>query len=224
MLSWLELRIPRIVIALIPAILLAGDSNTLTKAERKEGYKPLFNGKNLAGWDGDPALWSVENGVIVGSSDKHPFTVNTFLVYKHRTYANFILKGDIRLRNHNSGIQFRSELFPGPGWIVAGYQADASDVGDHSAWGNFYEERGRGRNIMKSPDEGWQKAKAVLRKGDWNSYEILADGPHIRLTFNGVVTIDTEDSKSPAGVIALQMHAGELMRVEFRNLKIKTLP
>jgi len=224
MLSWLELRIPRILIVLIPGILLAADGNTLTKAERKEGYKLLFNGKNLAGWDGDPALWSVENGVIVGSSDKHPFTVNTFLVYKKRTYSNFILKGDIKLRNHNSGIQFRSELFPGPGWIVAGYQADASDVGDHSAWGNFYEERGRGRNIMKSQDEGWEKAKAVLHKGDWNSYEILADGPHIRLTFNGVVTIDTQDSKSPAGVIALQMHAGELMRVEFRNLKIKTLP
>jgi hypothetical protein len=77
---------------------------------------------------------------------------------------------------------------------------------------------------MKSQDEGWQKAKAVLHKGDWNSYEILADGPHIRLTFNGVVTIDTLDSKATAGVIALQMHAGELMRVEFRNLKIKPLP
>jgi hypothetical protein len=77
---------------------------------------------------------------------------------------------------------------------------------------------------MKVQDKGWPKAKAVLHKGDWNSYEILADGPHIKLTFNGVVTIDTEDSKSATGVIALQMHAGELMRVEFRDIRIKVLP
>jgi len=146
------------------------------------------------------------------------------LVYKKRNYSNFVMKADIKLRNHNSGIQFRSELFPGPGWIVAGLQADASDVGDHSAWGNLYEERGRERKLMKVQDEGWQKAKPVLHMGDWNSYEILADGPHIRLTFNGVVTIDTQDSKASTGVIALQMHAGELMRVEFRNLRIKELP
>jgi Domain of Unknown Function (DUF1080) len=207
------------------ATALAGaDLNTLTPAEQKEGYSLLFNGKNLDGWDGDPALWSVQDGAIVGSSDNHPFKVNTFLVYKKQTFANFILKADIKLRNHNSGIQFRSELFPEPGWIVAGYQADASDVGDHSAWGNFYEERGRGRNVMKNPDEGWMKAKPVLHKGDWNTYEIFADGPHIHLTFNGVVTIDTEDTKSASGVVALQMHAGPLMRVEFRNLRIKTLP
>jgi hypothetical protein len=216
----------RIFLALfaLAVLLSAADFNTLTPAEQKDGWTLLFNGKDLDGWDGDPALWSVHDGAIVGSSDNHPFTVNTFLVYKKRNFSNFILKGDIKLRNHNSGIQFRSELFPGPGWIVAGYQADASDVGDHSAWGNFYEERGRARGVMKTQDEGWQKAKSVLRKGDWNSYEILADGPHIRLTFNGVVTIDTQDSKSATGVIALQMHAGELMRVEFRNLKIKVLP
>lgn len=202
----------------------AADMNVLTPAERKDGYALLFNGKDLKGWDGDQALWSVENGAIVGSSDKHPFTVNTFLVYKPRTFANFVLKADIKLRNHNSGIQFRSELFPGPGWIVAGYQADASDVGDHSAWGNFYEERGRQRTVMKTQDEGWQKAKSVLHIGDWNSYEILAQGPHIRLTFNGVTTIDTQDTKSADGVIALQMHAGQPMRVEFRNIKIKVLP
>jgi hypothetical protein len=192
-------------------------------AADKDGYDSLFNGKNLGGWDGDPALWSVANGVIVGSSDNHPFTVNTFLVYKGRTFADFILKGDIKLRNHNSGIQFRSRLLPGPGWIVAGYQADASDVGDHSAWGNLYEERGRERRLMKVQDEGWQKAKAVLNRGDWNTYEILAQGPHIRLTLNGVVTIDTEDTNAARGVIALQMHAGQAMRVEFRNLRIKEL-
>jgi len=199
-------------------------ANQLTPQEKKEGYIPMFNGKDLNGWEGDPALWSVQDGVIVGSSDNHPFRVNTFLIYKG-TYKNFILKGDIKLRNHNSGIQFRSVQLPGEGWIVKGLQADASEVGpEKSAWGNLYEERGRGRNIMKTPDQGWQLAKDLVHHKDWNSYEILADSDHIRLTFNGKVTIDMHDSNALSGIIALQMHAGEPMRVEFRNLKLKELP
>jgi hypothetical protein len=67
------------------------------------------------------------------------------------------------------------------------------------------------------------KAKPVLRKQDWNTYEILAQGEHIRLTFNGVVTIDTQEKQRLDGIIALQLHAGEEMRVEFRDLKIKAL-
>ncbi len=199
-------------------------ANQLTPAEKHERYSLLFNGKNLDGWDGDPTLWSVSDGAIVGSSDGKPFKVNTFLIYKG-LYRNFILKADMKLRNNNSGIQFRSEQIPGPNWIVKGWQSDASEVGDEkSAWGNFYEERGRSRTMMKTPDQGWLIAKAVLRRGDWNRYEILADGEHVRLTFNGVVTIDTRESGPLSGIIALQLHAGEPMRVEFRNLRLKLLP
>jgi hypothetical protein len=202
----------------------AAEINRLTPQEKKEGYTLLFNGKNLDGWDGDPQRWSVKDGAIVGSSDGRPFKVNTFLIYTKRKYSNFILEASIRLRNHNSGIHFRSEQLPGPGWIVRGLQADASDAGDKSAWGNYYEERGRSRTMMKTPDEGWLKAKPVLRKQDWNDYRILADGEHIRLTFNGVVTIDTQEKQRLDGIIALQLHAGEEMKVEFRNMKIKVLP
>lgn len=198
--------------------------NTLTPQEKKDGFTLLFNGKNLDGWDGDPVRWSVQDGLIVGSSDGHPFKVNTFLIHKG-VFKNFVLKADIKLRNHNSGIQFRSEQLPGDGWMVRGYQADASEVGEkNSAWGNLYEERLRGRNAMKTPDEGWQIAQKLVHHGDWNSYEILADGDHIRITFNGVVTIDMHDSAASAGIIALQLHAGPEMRVEFRNLKLKVLP
>ena len=215
---------PIVCLVAASALVRADAINTLTPQEKKEGFTLLFNGKNLDGWDGDPVRWSVQNGVIVGSSDGHPFKVNTFLIHKG-TYRNFILKGDIKLRNHNSGIQFRSEQLPGEGWMVRGYQADASEVDDaKSAWGNLYEERLRGRNVMKTPDQGWVIAKPLVHHGDWNTYEILADGDHIRLTFNGVVTIDTHDSAASAGIIALQLHAGPEMRVEFRNLKIKILP
>src|SRR5215831_9577786 len=145
--------------ALLEAASGDGAANRLTPQEKKDSYILLFNGKNLDEWDGDPALWSVNDGAIVGSSDGHPFQVNTFLIYRG-SFANFILKADIKLRNHNSGIQFRSVQLPAPGWIVKGYQADASEVGaDKSAWGNFYEERGRGRDIMRTPDEGWRIGK-----------------------------------------------------------------
>jgi Domain of Unknown Function (DUF1080) len=218
----------RLLLGVALALVAAAQSNTppnqLSPQEKKEGYRLLFNGKNLEGWEGDPVRWFVQDGAIVGSSDGHPFKVNTFLIYRGQ-FSNFIVKFDIKLRNHNSGVQFRSQQLPGPGWMVRGYQADASEVGDEkSAWGNFYEERGRGRNIMKSPDEGWRIAKSLVHHGDWNSYVVLADGDHIRLTFNGVVTIDTHDSAASTGIIALQLHAGPEMRVEFRNIKLKQLP
>ena len=89
--------------------------------------------------------------------------MNTFLIHQG-TFSNFILKVDIKLRNHNSGIQFRSERLPGEGWIMKGYQADASEVGDEkSAWGNFYEERGHARGAMKTPDHCWLVAKPLVR-------------------------------------------------------------
>src|SRR5215813_15341325 len=84
-----------------------------------DGFVPLFNGKNLDGWDGDPALWSVRDGMIVGSTEGHPLEYNNFLCTK-KTYSNFILRTQVKMRNHNSGIQFRSELVPGLKWAVKG--------------------------------------------------------------------------------------------------------
>lgn len=212
-----------LISAVLAGLLSAADPhNRLTKKEKKEGFILLFDGKSLDGWEGDPKAWSVRDGAIVGSSDGYKLAQNTFLILK-KPYSDFVLKAEIRLRNNNSGIQFRSRQLPGPGWIISGYQADASHAGDRSAWGNFYEERGRSRTVMKTPDEGWLKAKSVLKPADWNQYEIVAEGNHIKLTFNGVVTIDQTDDKWAEGLIALQLHAGDPMQVEFRNLKMKPL-
>src|SRR5712692_6082891 len=90
----------------------------------EEGFQSLFNGKNLDGWDGDPQLWSVRDGMIVGSTEGANLKDNSFLITK-KLYANFILQVEIKLRNFNSGIQFRSEALPN--WVVRGYQADAAD-------------------------------------------------------------------------------------------------
>lgn len=198
-----------------------GPVNRLTPAEKKEGYVLLFDGRDLAGWDGNPALWSVKDGMIVGSTEGHAITHNTFLIGK-KEFANFILQADIRLRNHNSGIQFRSAVLPE--WVMTGYQADASDVGDKSGWGNLYEEKGRGRKLMKTQDEGWQKAKAIVHPGEWNHYEIVAQGTHVKLKLNGVVTMDLQDDKAARGFLGFQLHLGPPMEVFFRNVKLKPLP
>ena len=194
--------------------------NQLTNGEKQQGYKLLFDGASLNGWDGAPHLWRIEDAAIVGSTDGHGIEHNSFLILD-RPYRNFVLRLQIKLRNGNSGIQFRSSRLPD--WVVKGYQADASEAGERSAWGNFYEEKGRGRGVMATPSEGWDRAKSIVHQG-WNDYEIYANGDHIRLTLNGTVTIDTRDAESSSGVIAIQLHTGAPMEVRLRNIRIRELP
>jgi hypothetical protein len=215
----LQQIVATLLVAGVPAL---SQPNQLTEVERDEGYILLFDGNSLDGWDGDPQLWSVRDGSIVGSSDSHPVDTNTFLIYR-KSFDNFVLRLEVRLRNGNSGIQFRSEHVPGPGWIVRGYQADFSDAGERSAWGNFYEERGRGRSLMATQDEGWRRAKDIVRHREWNRYEIRAEGNRVRLTLNGKVTFEGTDDRTKAGIVAIQLHAGPAMQVECRSIRIKPL-
>ncbi len=213
----------RVVLGLlVGALSTAAQPNQLSDAERDEGFALLFDGESLNGWNGDPNLWSASDGAIVGSSDGHAVDTNTYLIFE-RPFADFVLRLEVRLRNGNSGIQFRSTHVDGPGWIVHGYQADLSDAGARSAWGNFYEEKGRGRGMMATPDEGWKRAKSVVLSKDWNRYEIRAKGDRIRLTLNGKVTFEGTDDQSKSGVIAVQLHSGPGMQVECRSIRIKPL-
>ena len=179
-----------------------------------DGFVPLFNGKNLDGWDGDPRLWKVKDGMIVGSTEGNPLEHNEFLISK-KEYSNFILRADMKLRNHNSGIQFRSKALPE--WVVTGYQADAAE---DNYWGCLYEEKGkRGIMVNSFKDIG----SKVVKLKDWNTYEILCDGDHIQIKLNGTVTADIHDSLSLSGVIAFQVHKGPPMEAYFRNIEIKVL-
>ncbi len=179
----------------------------------QDGFVPLFNGRDLDGWDGDPRLWSVRGGMIVGHTEGVPMTDNSFLISR-RTYGNFILRVQMKLRNHNSGIQFRSERLPD--WVVRGYQADAA--GDNY-WGNIYEEKGRGTLV-----DGWTgKGRMAVRLHDWNDYEILCDGDLIRLTLNGAVTAEMHDTARLQGILAFQLHRGPPMEVYFRDIRIRIL-
>lgn len=179
----------------------------------EEGFRPLFNGRNLDGWDGDARFWSVRDGIIVGSTEKATLPHNEFLITK-QAFGNFVLKAECKLRNHNSGIQFRSEALPE--WVCRGYQAD---MGESNYWGNIYEEKGTRGTMV----DGWPEAKSVVHLQDWNEYEISCDGDHIELKLNGVKTADLHDSLRLSGIIALQLHAGPPMEAYFRNIRIKEL-
>ena len=187
--------------------------NRLTSAERREGWELLFNGRNLHGWYGEPGLWKVLDGSIVGSSSRK-LRRNSFLISR-RAFSDFILQVDIKLANRNSGIQFRSR--PLAAYAVRGYQADAARG---KAWGNLHGEN-TGRRVIV---DGWTgKGAKVVRPGRWNHYEIHCRGERIRLTLNGLVTVDTRDSMFREGVIAFQLHRGQPMQVAVRNIKIKRL-
>lgn len=185
-------------------------------AAAQNGFVSLFDGKDLKGWSGDPRLWKVENGVIVGSTDGvEPLKHNTFLIYKGARFTDFELHAQIKLRNHNSGIQFRSEEFPE--WVVKGLQADAAEG---NWWGSIYDEGGK-RGVIVN---GWKgKGENAVKPDGWNDYTIYCKGGEIRLTLNGVTTAELSGETPKDGIIALQLHAGKPMRVEFRNLRIKKL-
>lgn len=183
-------------------------------AEKDGDFKPLFNGKDLSGWvtPADKDLFSVENGEIVGRT-KGDLKKNEFLV-TDKPYGDFVLKAKVKIRNGNSGIQFRSKR--ADDGAVSGPQADVAD----GYWGLLYEERGRG--ILERYPEA--KAKDLVRNGDWNEFVITAKGDHVIIDFNGTRIIDRTDEKfAKSGIIALQVHVGPAMEVRYKDLEIKTL-
>lgn len=188
----------------------------------EEGYTPLFNGKDLSGWEGNPKLWSVEDGEIVGSTEKDMIKYNQFLIHE-KSFKDFSLKVKVKLLSGNSGIQYRSEKKEKK-WSVGGYQAD---VAVETYFGMLYEEQGRG--IMKY----WKKLSNQEREDifnsakqkEWNEYEIICDGDHVKMILNGKVVCDIEDPEgADEGIIALQLHTWpEPMEVRFKDIEIKEL-
>ncbi|HEV3168622.1 MAG TPA: family 16 glycoside hydrolase [Isosphaeraceae bacterium] len=179
-------------------------------------FAPLFNGKDLNGWEGDTSLWSARDGMLVGHSNglQH----NDFLATTG-TYADFILKATFRLVDNegNSGIQFRSVRVPGH--EMSGYQADVGQ----QYWGCLYDESRRNK-VLKEADP---KAVDALHKTGWNQYVVRAMGNKIITSLNGVTSVnytETDDGIARDGRIALQMHAGGPMEVQFKDLYIQALP
>lgn len=209
--------------------------------------KALFNGKDLSGWNGNPELWSVKDGAIVGTTVDHPIKGNTFLIWTNGTVADFELRLRYKITPNNdkgfgnSGIQYRSKVLDEKNWVVGGYQADF-EAGDTYS-GILYEER-MTRGIMAARGEKvvWDKdckkqvtgsvgkseeIQASIKKDDWNDYLIIARGNHLQHFINGKATVDvTDDCAEKAvksGVLALQIHQGPPMTVMFKDVRIKEL-
>lgn len=204
-----------------------------------DGFTPLFNGKDLTGWDGDPKLWKVENGIVIGDNPApEAMANNSFLIWRGGTVKDFELRATVRvIGDNNSGIQYRSrELKEVAPWVITGYQCDIHPAIEHT--GMTYEERGRGifglngKNVLLDPDGAlWQLSEHAPVKIDvsqWNEYTIIAKGNHLIHQINSQTTselIDHDASKrAMEGLVAIQLHKGNANRVEIKELKIKVLP
>ncbi len=189
---------------------------TQAMGQDSKGFHPLFNGKDLTGWvtPADKSLFTVEDGEIVGRTTQEKLKKNEFLV-TDKPYGDFVLKAKVKIRNGNSGIQFRSKR--AENGAVSGPQADVAD----GYWGLLYEERRRGI-LERYPED---KANALVKKGDWNEFVITAKGTHVAIDFNGTRIIDREDPKfDKDGIIALQIHVWpEPMEVRFKDIEIQEL-
>jgi type 1 glutamine amidotransferase len=205
------------------------------------GFVRLFDGKTLAGWQGDPEIWSVQDGTITGETRAaRPLRENQFLVWKDQV-EDFELRLKFRLENGNSGIYFRAQKRP-PGKTggdpLVGPQADFDVSGRWT--GVLMEYLGRGpvaergekvridasgkKEVLGSVGDP-AKLLAAVRPGDWNEYTILARGGHIQLKINGVLmceVVEDLDPKRPQhGWLGLQVHVGPPMRVQFKDIYLR---
>ena len=237
---------PKILCALLIGAVGLASLLSASTTGAEEGFKNIFNGTDLTGWDGNPQLWSVKNGAIVGQTTlEHPAKGNTFLIWTNGTTADFELRASFKITANNdkgfanSGLQYRSKILDQTNWVVGGYQADMEAGPTYT--GILYEER-MSRGIMATRGEKvvWDKdckkqvtgsvgnseeIQAAIKKEDWNDYVIIAKGNHLQHFINGRLTVDVTDEceakAAKSGVLALQLHAGQPMTVEFKNIRIK---
>ena len=233
-----------------PALAVGAEQGQSTSADGRpaeKGFTRIFNGKDLAGWNGNPKFWSVKDGAITGQTTaENPTKGNTFLIWTNGTPGDFELRCSFKLVPGdaqgfaNSGIQYRSKVADPANWVVGGYQADMEAGPTFS--GILYEERGRGIMAMRGEKVVWDKENkkqdvgsvgdaaaigAAIKKGDWNEYVIIAKGNHLQQYINGKQTVDVTDEceaeRAMSGVLALQLHAGSPMMAQFKDIQLKKL-
>lgn len=180
----------------------------------------LFDGKTLAGWEGDESVFRVEEGAIVAGSMEKPIAHNDFLCTKE-SFEDFELRLKFKLlgRGTNAGVQIRSRRVPDH-FEVSGYQADMGGI----FWGCLYDESRRNK-VLASPTDR-EALREVLKLEDWNEYRIRCEGPRIKLWINGVQTVDYEESDESierTGVIGLQIHGGPPSEAWYKDLVLKRL-
>jgi hypothetical protein len=243
----------RSVLIAIPCLLTstlawAAAPAALPASPAAAGWRTLFNGRDLDGWDGDPRLWSVRDGVIHGETTPDTKAVgNTFLIRRDLVLKDFEVKLLFRCNStNNSGIQYRSrhikEGDPKNAWVVRGYQHELRNESKMpNVAGFIYDEGGkRGRICLVGEKAEWVDDKKkvlgelidaeafarLFKLDDWNEVRIEARGDRIRHFMNGTETLDFTDAPDLAlreGVLALQLHAGAPMWVEFKDISVRDL-
>ena len=210
----------------------------------EQGFRPLLNGRNLDGWEGDPKYWRWENESLVGEIT--PETViksNTFIIWRGGEPKDFELKADYRItESGNSGINYRSvivadKVTPSNKFAMRGYQADID--GKNVYTGQNYEEKGRlflatrgqmthvvgGRKPIVLATLGDNKELASVITPDWNSYHLIIRGNSLTHILNGhtmcVVIDDDQAGRMMSGLIGVQVHVGPPMKVEYKNFRLK---
>ncbi len=207
-----------------------------------EGFIPLFNGRDLSGWETpDPSYWTIEDGAITGTiSEKHPCTVNQYLVWEKFEIEDFELKLTHRLVGSpgiNGGFQFRSLLLPDHD--VAGYQVDNNH--DTPWLVRLYDEFGRHDLALRGesskyklggaktiePIPGVQGTPPHFRLDEWHEYHLIAKDTHLELRINGVKVAEVFDDdpvqNDLRGILALQLHSGPPMKAQFKDIRLKRL-
>ena len=181
----------------------------------------LFDGKSFQGWEGNLKLFRLEQGAIVGGTLKEPIARNEFLCTTSE-YDDFVLRVQVKLigdpAKANAGIQIRTQRIPDHHEVI-GYQADMGQ----GYWGALYDESRR-KKVLAQPTSA--VLEQALKRDDWNAYEIRAEGKRIRLSLNGVPTVDyteTDDTLVQRGKVCVQIHAGPPSEAWYKGITLESL-
>lgn len=204
----------------------------------EDGFIRLFNGNRLGSWSGDPKYWSVKDGVLTGVTDGS-LKMNRFITWKGSTIRNFDLRVKVKVsEGGNSGIQYRGTSAPERGLdVVTGYQCDVvANIPKYN--GMLYEEKGRrilshtGEKVVVDPEgQPWVVGTMPVKEftpGEWYEYRVLVKGNHHQHWIDGHPTADLidldEKGRSLEGVLAVQVHVGPAMEIQYKDFRIKHLP
>jgi hypothetical protein len=240
-LSTQEFHPMRYIAALLLLSIFASPYAAAQGPQADSDFKDLFNGKDLTGWQGDESIWRVEDGAITGQTTPDTkLPANTFLIWTGGEVDDFHLEAEFRLEgDNNSGVQYRSQRNPDKSkgkFSIIGYQADIHAAPNYT--GMLYDEGGRGIAAERGQQAtlGPDNAKEVKKLGvslepvkldQWNKLEVTAQGNRLIHKINGEQTIeliDTDPKNAESkGLLALQVHAGKPMKVQFRSIKLKPL-
>ena len=204
----------------------------------KEGFVRVFDGKSLRGWEGDPQYWSVEDGALTGVTEGS-LKMNRFITWTESTIRNFDLRVKVRVTaGGNSGIQYRGISRPDLGLdVVTGYQCDVvANTPEYN--GMLYEEKGRRilshtgeKVIIDAEGHPWVTGRMEVKKfapDEWHDYRVLVQGNHHQHWIDGHPTADLldfdEKGRVLEGVLAVQVHVGPAMKIQYKDFKIQHLP